>query len=511
MVAQDAALLPRLAGIYCRLSYAPDGTLEKVERQERDCRELASRLRWPVSEKHIFIDNSRSAWQRNRKRQDWDRLLRCIEGGEIDGLLIYHGDRLIRQPWDLEKMISIADGGFRIASPSGTRSLDSPDDRFILRIEAAQACRESDNISRRVHRHVKASALRGRRLGGGRYRPFGFGVETGRTVLKVDRGTGEVREVPDVDLEGVREDEADLIRECVARLMAGQSDYGVRRWLSSRCTTTAGNPWSHAAFRQMILSPRIAGLIAHDGNYYQATWGAIIPQDTWEDLKALREQKALDYPYPGRDRKYLLSGVALCGRGCDQRINSASSGTGKRKNSKTSPRKSNPGRVYHCRSCGLGRDMAYTDAYVSGRVIRLLNDSSFISSLMRYSEGESGVGEEITALEARKTALEAQIESAADDPDVDPVLAMKALAGYKRRLEELRGRLAASSKDRLVLGMVGISRKQWEETPIDVRSAVVDALFEVVILPVKKKGPGFDPSSVRLIRRQRGDGGGGTS
>ncbi|KAB1141601.1 hypothetical protein F7R91_31780 [Streptomyces luteolifulvus] len=54
----------------------------------------------------------------------------------------------MRQPFDLERLLSVAESrGIRIASPSGARDLDNPDDRFILRIEVAQACRESDNTS----------------------------------------------------------------------------------------------------------------------------------------------------------------------------------------------------------------------------------------------------------------------------------------------------------------------------------------------------------------------------
>lgn len=55
------ATTPKAAGIYCRLSYAPDGSLEKVERQETDCRQVGDRLAWPVSEAHIFHDNNKSA------------------------------------------------------------------------------------------------------------------------------------------------------------------------------------------------------------------------------------------------------------------------------------------------------------------------------------------------------------------------------------------------------------------------------------------------------------------
>ena len=89
-------------------------------------------------------------------------MLQALEAGEIDAIIVYHGDRLMRQPYDLEKLLSVAESkGIRLASPSGVRDLDSPDDRFILRIEVAQACRESDNTSRRVIRALKARAEKG--------------------------------------------------------------------------------------------------------------------------------------------------------------------------------------------------------------------------------------------------------------------------------------------------------------------------------------------------------------
>ncbi len=88
------------AGIYCRLSLARTGDTTKVDDQERICRELGARLDWPVAE--VYTDNNQSAWQRNRKRADWERMLADVDRGYINALLIYHGDRLIRQPYDLE-------------------------------------------------------------------------------------------------------------------------------------------------------------------------------------------------------------------------------------------------------------------------------------------------------------------------------------------------------------------------------------------------------------------------
>ena len=93
------------AAIYCRISHIKDDDQTGVERQERICRELAAKIGVTVQARHVFIDPSRSAWQRDRKRPGWDGLLEAIDAGELDLALIYHPDRLMRQPWDLEMLL----------------------------------------------------------------------------------------------------------------------------------------------------------------------------------------------------------------------------------------------------------------------------------------------------------------------------------------------------------------------------------------------------------------------
>ncbi|HET9657526.1 MAG TPA: recombinase family protein, partial [Kineosporiaceae bacterium] len=88
------------AAIYCRISHVKDEDQTGVERQERICRELAARLGVRVRPEHVFVDNSRSAWQRRRKRPGWDGLLEAIRAGRVRHVLAYHPDRLMRQPWD---------------------------------------------------------------------------------------------------------------------------------------------------------------------------------------------------------------------------------------------------------------------------------------------------------------------------------------------------------------------------------------------------------------------------
>ncbi|MBX6769358.1 MAG: hypothetical protein IRY90_19770, partial [Actinomadura rubrobrunea] len=53
---------------------------------------------------------------------------------------------------------------------------------------------------------------------------------------------------------------------------------------------------------------------------------------------------------------------------------------------------------------------------------------------------------------------------------------------------------------RLLRRVAGIDRQAWEELPGDVRASVVRATYRVVVLPTTHRGPGFDPSAVRMVR-----------
>lgn len=86
------------AAIYCRISHVKDDDQTGVDRQERICREIAERLQLRIAPEHVYVDNNRSAWQRNRKRPGWDEMLKMMSEGAIRHVIVYHPDRLMRQP-----------------------------------------------------------------------------------------------------------------------------------------------------------------------------------------------------------------------------------------------------------------------------------------------------------------------------------------------------------------------------------------------------------------------------
>jgi hypothetical protein len=270
--------------------------------------------------------------------------------------------------------------------------------------------------------------------------------------------------------------------------------------MDERSTTSMGNSWraNPKALKQILLSPRVAGLVEHEGTLYKAVWPPVLHPDRdraremWEDLKALYEQSSEDNPYRGRERRYLLSGVAVCPSGHGV-VTKPSGG----RNRKTS-------RLYWCRMPGcktrVSRNVDHLDRYVTGAVIRRLNDPAFLASL-HADDDNSAVGAEIAKLERRQRAAREQLENLADQPDeVDPALLARAIASFDRKIADLRASLETSSRRRLLARMAGVTPEQWEATTIDVRSATVAAVYKVTVLPATWRGPGFDPKSVRLER-----------
>lgn len=505
-------LIPQKPCLYCRLSYAPDGSLEKVERQEADGRQMGARLNWPDF-CCVYVDNSRSAWQRNRKRPDWDRMLLTLDADrkrlvpadpkanhQHDGIMTYHGDRLIRQPYDLELLLSLADTRrIPLASVSGVRDLSNPDDRFILRIEAAQACRESDNTSRRVKRALGARAERGLTQVGGS-RPFGFGVQVG-TKTKIHPDTGEQIEIPVYDATQHVPEEAAFASEGIDLQLAGRSQIGVVKWLNERCTTTEGNSWTTKTWRDYVLSPRVAGLIKHEGKLVKAAWDGITTEEKWRAITAIYESTREAHPYVGRERRYLLSTVAECGGPeCPGIMR------GRPVGGKDKPHRRTRYTQYYCPVCKkVSRKTEHVDAYVQGRVLSLLGDPRLAAELRAATEANTpGLSAQIAELERLRDEKTEQLEELADDPDLDPVLAMRAVASFNRKITALRAQLDATAEQRRLQKFVGITRDAWMEQPIDVRAAVVKDLYRVIILPTSRRGPGFDPSTVRLERRTSG-------
>jgi DNA invertase Pin-like site-specific DNA recombinase len=440
----------------------------KVDDQERICRDLAAAIRASVVD--VYCDNNQSAWRRNRKRKDWDRMLADVDAGKLDAIIVYHGDRLVRQPYDLEVLLNLADAkGIKLASPTGTRDLDDPNDRFVLRILTAQACMESDNTSRRRKSQYERYRREGRvRPGGPGGRSFGF----------------------ESDNLTPRPAEFELVREAALRVLAGESPYSVARdWNARGLTATTGKPWRSGNLGPMLALERYAGLMP-DGES-KAAWPAALDRETWERVRLVLEAKAAAYTGHTNARRWLLSGIALCGA-CGEPLAARYARRNVAKGMEAAA-------VYGCVSPGcrkVQRSAEHLDAYVGAMTVaRLANPLNPDGQAVPVDRAA-----EWAVLQRERAETEADLADFTRSAGRSRILNQR-LDGIDRRMAELRELAADDSRARLLERYAGITREEWDDddrTPLSVKRALVAACWRVTVLPASKRGPGFRTEDVQV-------------
>lgn len=462
---------PVQAAIYCRISLAVLKDTTKVDEQEAQCREVARRLGWEVTA--VFKDNSRSAWQRNRKRDGWDAMLEGLRVGRFGAIVSYWGDRIVRQPRDLEDLLDLREGRkISVASVMGRYDFNNKDHRMMMRWEVGRACNESDTISERVINHHELRRARGLARPGGRGgRAFGFETD-GMTHVEA---------------------ECAVIREMAVRVLRGETVGSISRDVSARgWLTPAGNEFGYGTVRKMLARPRYAGLMP-DGES-KAAWASVLERDTWERVRLLLDAKAEQFGYATNARRWLLSGIAVCGAVsggevcCTPLIIKPSKGRGRQEYQQgyACPRKG-CGKVY--------RSAPHLDAYVGARVVGLLNNPLNPAAQVPNAPEPAAEWADLSAERAETERIARDYRASAG---MLSILAAR-LDSIDARMAQLRERETSDSRSRLLEQYRGITRDQWEnELPLDVRRALVAACFTVTVLPASGRGPGFRVQDVRL-------------
>jgi len=291
--------------IYARISQDRQKDGAGVERQVADCQALAERQSLDVLE--TIRDNDRSAYRIDKPRPGWERVIMLAEAGEIDGVVVWHTDRLYRHPMQLEQLaVAIEHSGLTIHTcTAGEVDLNTPSGRLAARMFGAAARQEVEHKAERQARKHTAIAEAGGWQGG--RRPLGY-MPDGVTV---------------------NEAEAPALREAARMIMEGDSLAAVTRHVS--------NAWGRnvkgRVVRDVLTAPRIAGLRMHwpvaERQRYakrggektitltKAKWPGLITYDEWTTVKAIlldpRRRSGV-----GRPTKSLLGGLlscSACGRG----------------------------------------------------------------------------------------------------------------------------------------------------------------------------------------------------
>ena len=455
----------RRAGIYARIS-KDDGSALGVGRQIEDCTAEAERRGWTVVDQ--YVDNNVSA-SKSKPRPEYTRLLDDVEQGRIDAVVVWDVDRLTRKPAELETFIDLADRhGLALASVGGEIDLSNPQGRLTARIKGSVARHEAEQMGRRIARKAEQTAREGLSTVG----PTPFGYER----RMVPREGGSLRMLAPY------EPEARWIRDAYARLLAGDTLRQISLDMDAAGVKgRRGNRIVGSVLGNMLRRPVYAGIRVYKGERLGAgEWEPLVDTETFD-----RAQAILDAPgrfhTRGTAPRYLLSGIALCGR-CGAKLRPKV-----HVNQKRAP-------AYMCPDCTrLTRLMEPVDTVVSAVIVARLES-------LNLDLADTDPGDYQAAVAARD-ALTARMDTAADEYAEGRINARQ-LARITERLEaDLAGAerrvLDALPNPALANAAGEGAAAAWEASPLEQRRSIIRALCEVTVLP---SGPGqrFKPEDVQI-------------
>ena len=412
------------------------------------------------------------------RRPEYERLCEDIKAGVVDGLIIWHNDRLHRSPRELEDFIDLADAA---ALPmrtvrAGAVDLTTSHGRVMARMEGAMARKASDDASERLRRKQLELATKGKVSGGGT-RPYGYT----RDRLHV---------VPE---------EAAVIREAAQRVLAGESLRSVCIDLNERgFTTSVGKPWTIGSLTRVLRSPRISGRREHRGAIVAvAEWPGIISPTESDRLRALRGRGAGSGPTGRSPRTYLLTGGLIrCGR-CDSPMVSKPRTDGTRR--------------YVCASgpgfggCGrMAINAEPTESFVVQAVLYRLDTPELADALTEARHADAETDALATSL-AEDQAMLTQIAQDYASKTISHDAWLAAQRPIQARIDATKRRLSRVSHTGRIdeyAGRSGALGEAWADLPLSRQQAIVRAVVDhVVVNPAVQGRNRFDSGRLGLIWR----------
>ncbi len=494
-----------------------------MARQVADCKALCERNGFDVVS--VLEDNDISAWS-GRKRPGYDRLLEMVRAGEVGVVVVWHTDRLTRSPIDLEDVITACerhDVSIH-AVTAGPLDLSNDNGKLQARVAVAFARHESDQKATRIRRKHQELAETGRpaSLGGS----YGYNRDG-----------------------SVNHEQAAVIRDLAARLLARESLRSLATWLTETGVPTAkgGATWSTSTVRQILTAGRLCGWrewtprtpTGEDKRGWEGKprrgygMGPLVAQGDWEPIltKAQTEAIRAMVSDPSRTtttrRHYLLSaGILKCGL-CGKSMNHKIEVTRNRvalRDENGDVVKDDRGRTvrvvkqdgpvrktsrYACikqsgRGCGgISISCSDLDAFITEAVFEALDGADL-------SPDEAPVESDIVAIRQRIADLETQRVQVGLD-HADGLIGRAEWLAMKQRIEqridadrsELPAEEGGSALAHLPTG-VGELRAAWPSMPLDRQRAIVRAVAARITIhraPRPRGAVGFDPSRIEILWR----------
>lgn len=502
--------------IYARQSLDRSGEGAAVDRQIADCRKLAEARSWSVE--HVLTDNDVSA-SSGKRRPQYERLLNLMLTRQVDAVVVWHVDRLTRRLVELERVITVCETtGVRLATVTGDLDLSNDTGQMVARIIASVAQGEVKRKGARQRAANKQRAEKGQM--GWTRRPFGYDLadsddpdEDEQVVVVVEPEAEALRTAAAMVLACDVDDAGRIVPGSERDAKQRKSLAAAARFLNDKGLTTTGRrvlrddegeplrdergklrhgpflSWNTTSLRRVLLSTRYSGQVSYngagvtkDGKEVAGRWPTILAPETQQQLADIlrdvsRRQQS------GTEVKYLLSGLARCGK-CGGVLFATIA----------NPPSKGRYHVYRCRACYLTRRMDLVDEVVEGVLLARMAQPD-AAALLAPAVDLDALRAEAVDIRRRRDDLAALL--------ADGVLSREAVTEQAtrltRRLAEVDERITTALGDSPAAALIGADDVQavWKGMDIRSRKRAIDVLMTVTIEPVHK-GARFSPEQVRI-------------
>lgn len=358
---------------------------EQIDRMKKYCESRD----WLVHK--IYTDSGYTG--SNMERPGLQDLIKDVENGKLDMVLVYKLDRLSRSQKDTLYLIEDVFDKHGVGFTSMTENFDTstPFGKAILGVLAVFAQLEREKIKERTMMGKDSRAQEGK-WHGGAWLPIGYDYAEDHLVPN-EYEVVQIKEIADLFLQRVPvRTIADMMTEKGYRHKHGE--------------------WEAKTIRRVLASPTNIGMIKHRDKWYKGVHEPILDQKTFDDIQVIMEERKEKHGTHRPAVKSLLVGFLYC-KHCGGRYARANNGHGKTyyscysRNKKIKKMIKDP----NCKNKNFNAD--YLEAVILGEVYKLAVDQKRIEQV-KESRPVSDVVEKATAIKSEIEKIDAQISKMMD-------------------------------------------------------------------------------------------------
>lgn len=237
----------------------------------------------------------------NVERPGLKNLIREIELGHIDVVVVYKLDRLTRSLTDFVKLMEVFEQhNVTFVSVTEHFNTTTPMGRLTLNMMLSFAQFEREMTGERIRDKVKASKRKGMWMGG--TPPLGYDVKDRELVINKQ----EAKIVHFVFGQFLKHGSVvKLVQECEERC------YQTKSWTTQQDRKRLGRKIDANVINRMLRNQLYRGVIEFKGEVFEGQHEAIIVPETWERVQAAISQRRefAKVPTTGGNAPYLLRGL----------------------------------------------------------------------------------------------------------------------------------------------------------------------------------------------------------